>query len=188
MSSERVVYMSPEEYLALERQAGFKSEYIDGVSYQMSGGSEAHNLIAGNFITELNIRLRRTPCKVYNSDMKVRVPSGKKFHYPDVSVVCDEARFADEKKDVLLNPVLIVEVLSESTAAYDRGKKFQYYQQIESLTEYVLVAQDEAVIESFVRHEDGSWRYLKVSGLEEKIVLASVDCEIELSEIYAKAT
>ncbi|HEX8000116.1 MAG TPA: Uma2 family endonuclease [Pyrinomonadaceae bacterium] len=186
MSTQPTYHLTPEEYLAIERKAEYKSEYVDGVMYQMAGGSEAHNLITGNVVTELNVQLRDTPCKVYPSDMKVREPGGRKFHYPDVSVVCGETQFADKKKDVILNPVLIVEVLSDSTAAYDRGKKFQSYQQIESLQEYVLIAQDEQVVEKFVRQADGSWRYTKVADMNESIAFSSVNCQLALRDIYAK--
>ncbi len=188
MSSLPSYYLSPEEYLSIERQAEYKSEYIDGVLYAMAGGSERHNLIAGNLITELNIRLREAPCRVYPSDLKVRVPNPKRFFYPDVSVVCGDTQFADDEKDVILNPVLLVEVLSESTAAFDRGKKFQSYQQIESLQEYLLVSQDEPLVEHFLRQEDGHWLYTKVSGLDEAIILPGLQCQLALSDIYNKAT
>jgi Uma2 family endonuclease len=171
MSSLPNYYLSPEEYLAIERRAEYKSEYVDGVMYAMAGGSERHNLIAGNLITELNIQLRTVPCRVYPSDLKVRVPDSKRFFYPDVSVVCGEPQFADDEKDVVLNPILIVEVLSESTAAFDRGKKFQSYQQIESLQEYLLVSQDEHLVEHYLRQEDSHWLYTKVSGLDGAIYL-----------------
>ncbi|HEX8494261.1 MAG TPA: Uma2 family endonuclease [Pyrinomonadaceae bacterium] len=187
MSTQPTYYLTPEEYLTVERQAEYKSEYVDGVMYQMAGGSEAHNLITGNIVTELNVQLRNTPCKVYPSDMKVREPGSRKFHYPDVSVVFGETQFADKHRDVILNPVLIVEVLSDSTAAYDRGKKFQSYQQIESLQEYVLVAQDEQVLEKFVRQPDNSWRYTKVAAIDESLDLPSVNCRLALKDIYAKA-
>jgi Uma2 family endonuclease len=177
--------VSPEEYLSLERRAEFKSEYFDGVVYAMAGGSERHNLITGNLVTELNIRLRERPCRVYPSDMKVRVPNSKRFFYPDVSVICGETRFADEMKDVILNPILVVEVLSESTEAFDRGKKFSSYQQIESLREYLLVAQDEFVVEHYLRQEDG-WLYTKASGPEADLALPALDCRIDLSDIYNK--
>jgi Uma2 family endonuclease len=177
--------LSPEEYLTLERRAEFKSEYFDGVVYAMAGGSERHNLITGNLITELNVRLRKAPYRVYPSDMKVRVPNSKRFFYPDVSVVCGETRFADEARDVILNPVLVVEVLSESTEAFDRGKKFSSYQQMESLREYLLVAQDESVVEHYLRQEDG-WLYTKASGPEDDLVLPALDCRIALSDIYNK--
>jgi len=179
-------YISPEEYLRLERQAEYKSEYVDGVVYAMAGASREHNLIVGNVMTEINLQLRPTPCQVYPSDMKVRVPSSRKFHYPDVSVVCDKAIFADDEKDVLLNPLVIVEVLSESTAAYDRGKKFQFYQEIESFQEYILIEQDEPVIERYVRQPDGSWVYTKVAGLDHSLAFSSIACEVALRDIYAK--
>src|SRR5919206_4091804 len=160
MSSLPSYYLSPEEYLAIERKAEYKSEYFDGVVYAMAGGSERHNLIAANIIIALGVQLRDRPCRVYPSDLKVRVPNSRKFFYPDVSVVCGETQFADEERDVVLNPIVVVEVLSESTAAFDRGKKFQSYQQIESLQEYLLVSQDEFVVEHFLRQE-GGWFYTK---------------------------
>jgi Uma2 family endonuclease len=188
MSSLPECYLTPEEYLALERKAEYKSEYIDGTVYSMAGSSERHNLITGNLITELNIQLRQIPCRVYPSDLKVRIPNSKRFFYPAVSVVCGETEFADNERDIILNPVLIVEVLSESTAAFDRGKKFQSYQQIESLKEYLLVAQDEYLVEHFLRQEKEHWLYTKLSGLEASVTLPTIKCELALSEIYNKAT
>ncbi len=188
MSSLPDYYLSPEEYLAVERSAENKSEYVDGVMYAMAGGSERQNLITGNIVTGLNIQLRETPCKVYPSDLKVRVPDSRRFFYPDVSVVCGETQFADDGRDVILNPVLVAEVLSESTAAFDRGKKFQSYQQIESLQEYLLVSQDEYVVEHYLRREDGHWLYTKASGLEAAIALPTLECLLALSDIYSKAT
>lgn len=188
MSSLPSYYLSPEEYLAIERRAEYKSEYVDGVMYAMAGGSERHNLITGNIIAELNIQLRKTLCKVYPSDLKVRGQDSRKFFYPDVSVICGETQFADDERDIVLNPVLIVEVLSESTSAFDRGKKFQSYQQIESLQEYLLVSQDEYVVEHFLRQENEHWLYTKASGLDEAIVLPIVKCQLALRDIYDKAT
>src|SRR5438067_7919334 len=184
MSSLPPYYLNPEEYLTIERQAEYKSEYVDGVMYAMAGGSERHNLIAGNLVTELNIQLRKAPCRVYPSDLKVRVPNSKRFFYPDVSVVCGDTRFADDERDVVLNPVLIVEVLSESTAAFDRGKKFQSYQQIEALQEYLLVSQDEFVVEHFLRQEDQHWLYTKVSVPDSYVALPTLRCQLTLSAIY----
>src|SRR5262249_30090061 len=152
----------------------------------MAGGSERHNLIVGNIVTELNLKLRATDCRVYPSDLKVRVPGSRALFYPDVSVVCGEPRFADEARDVVLNPVLIVEVLSEGTAAFDPGKKVQAYQSIETLREYVLVAQDENVVEDFLRQENSHWLYTRASGLDASIQLSSVECEIALRDIYSK--
>ena len=185
MSSLPNLYLSPEEYLSLERRAEFKSEYFDGVVYAMAGGSERHNLIAANIIIALGVQLRDRPCRVYPSDLKVRVPNSKRFFYPDVSVICGETQFAGEERDVILNPVLITEVLSESTEAFDRGKKFLSYQQIEPLREYLLVAQDEFVVEHYLRREDG-WLYTKASGLDADLVLPALNCRIALSDIYNK--
>lgn len=182
----KINYITPEEYLALERKAEYKSEYVDGVMYAMSGGSPEHNLISGNLLTQLNIQLQDRPCLVFTSDMKIRVPSSRKFHYPDVTVVCDRPQFADDEKDVLLNPRVIVEVLSESTAAFDRGKKFQYYQEIESFHEYLLVEQNEPVVERFVRQTDSSWIYTKIEGLDKSIELVTIDCRLGLRDIFAK--
>lgn len=186
MSTQTDFYLSPEEYLAIEREAEYKSEYSDGVMYAMAGASEAHNLIVVNVVAELHTQLKNTQCKMYPSDMKVRLPGGRKFYYPDVSVVCGETRFADQRRDVYLNPILVIEVLSESTAAYDRGKKWLSYQQLESLQEYVLVAQDEPLVERFVRQPRGGWLYLKAAGIGESVDLVSVDCQLALRDLYAK--
>ena len=188
MSSLPSYYLSPEEYLAIERSAELKSEYLDGIMYAMAGGSERHNLIAANVIIALGTRLRNSPCRVYPRDLKVRVPNSTKFFYPDVSVICGETEFADGERDVILNPVLVVEVLSESTVAYDRGKKFLSYQQIVSLQEYILVSQDEYIVERYLRQDKEAWLYTKASGLEKSITLPSIECEIALSDIYNKAT
>jgi Uma2 family endonuclease len=187
MASLPDYYLSPEEYLSLERRAEFKSEYLDGVAYAMAGGSERHNLITGNLVTELNIQLRARDCKVYPSDMKVRLPGSRKFFYPDVSVVCGETQFADEQRDVILNPVLVVEVLSDSTEAFDRGKKFSSYQQIESLREYLLVSQGEFLAEHYLRQEAG-WFYTRASGLDADLALPMLDCRISLGDVYNKVT
>jgi len=188
MASLPTYRFSPEEYLALERQAEYKSEYVDGVMYAMAGGSERHNLIAANTIIAIGVQLRNRPCRVYPSDLKVRVPNSKRFFYPDVSVVCGEIRFADDERDVILNPILVVEVLSESTAAYDRGKKFLSYQQIDSLQEYLLITQDEVIAEHYVRQNNDTWLYTKAVGLEATLTLPSIECEVTLSDIYDKAT
>lgn len=188
MSSLPQHYLTPEEYLALERNAEYKSEYIDGLIYAMAGGSERHNIIVANLIISVGIQLRGRPCRVYPSDLKVRVPNSSKFFYPDVSVVCGETRFADDHKDVILNPVLIAEVLSDSTAGFDRGKKFISYQQIASLKEFIFVAQDEILVEKYARQSDDSWVYTKVSDIEDILSLQSIECNAELRDIYDKAT
>jgi Uma2 family endonuclease len=188
MSSLPSYHLSPEEYLIIERKAKHKSEYVDGVMYAMAGGSERHNLIAANLIISIGVQLRDRPCRVYPSDLKVRVPNSKRYFYPDVSVVCGEIEFADDARDVILNPILVVEVLSESTAAYDRGKKFLSYQQIDSLQEYLLVSQDEVIVEHYVRQNNDAWIYTKAIFLEETITLPSIECEVALRDVYDKAT
>lgn len=180
-------YLTPEEYLAIERQAEDKSEYVDGVIYAMAGGSPEHNLVSANILTLINVHLWESPCRVYTSDMKVRVPSNRKYLYPDVTVVCEKPQFADDEKDVLLNPLLLVEVLSKSTQGYDKEKKFLYYQEIDSFGEYLLVAQDQPVVQHYVKQLDGSWIYKKIEGLEQSVELATINCRLKLKDIYLKA-
>ena len=187
MASVPRYYLSPAEYLALERKAEFRSEYIDGVVYALAGGSERHSLLAANIITSLSVQLRSRPCRVYTSDLKVSTLTLQRFFYPDLSVVCGEAEFADDQKDVILNPILIVEVSSESTEAYDRGKKFLSYQQIDSLQEYLLVSQDEILVEGYARQGSDRWLYTKVTGLEGSLTLSSIQCELALRDVYDKA-
>jgi Uma2 family endonuclease len=188
MSTQPDIYLTPEEYLALERQAEDKSEYFNGVAYAMSGASLNHNKIVANVIGELVQQLKGRPCSVLPSDMKVRMPDSRKFFYPDVSVVCGEPQFHDERTDVLLNPALIIEVLSESTEAFDRGKKFQAYQQLESLKEYLLISQDKNVIEQYARQTKEVWNYTATVGLESSLSLPSIEYALSLSNVYDKVT
>lgn len=179
-------YLTPEEYLATERAAEYKSEYIDGVIYAMAGGSPQHSLIASAVLAELYFQLKGSPCLVFNSDLKVRVPTGRKFHYPDVTVVCGEPQYADDERDVLLNPLLLVEVLSDSTAGYDRRRKFLYYQEIESFREYLLIDQEGPVVQHYLKQPDSSWRCTRIAGLEQSIELVTINCRLQLKDIYAK--
>ncbi len=180
------VGLSPEEYLARERRAEVKSEYHDGEVFAMSGASRAHNLIVTNFVRELSLRLRDRDCEVYPSDMRVKVDPTGLYTYPDVIVVCGEPAFEDEHVDTLLNPTLLIEVLSESTEASDRGKKFEHYRKLETLQGVVLVTQDEAHAERFTRQPDGQWLLGEASGLEAALHLASIDVTLPLADIYDK--
>jgi len=173
-----------EEYLALERQAEFKSEYIDGQIVAMSGGSFAHSRIGTDLVIALGNLLDRTRCEVLNSDMRVRVDP-RLYTYPDATVICDEPELEDAEQDTLLNPAVIFEVLSPSTEAYDRGKKFRRYQRIPSLRQYVLVSQSQPTIEVFTRQGD-FWTYREASGLDASIFLESIDCTLALGEVYAR--
>ena len=186
MTTQTIAYVTPDEYLAAERVSESRSEYLDGVVHAMTGGSLDHVKIVGNITTELTMQLRARPCHVLPLDMKVRLPDSRKFFYPDVSVVCGELQFHDERRDIILNPLLVIEVLSKSTEAFDRGDKFLAYQTLDSLKEYVLVAQEKPVVEQFVRQADGKWTYTSVAGSESSLTLPSVECTLSLSAVYNK--
>jgi Uma2 family endonuclease len=182
------VGISPEDYLARERQAEVKSEYYDGEVFAMSGASRAHNLIVTNLVGLLWQHLSDRDCEVYPSDMCVKVDPTGLYTYPDVIVVCGEPVFEDEHVDTLLNPTLLVEVLPESTEAYDRGKKFEHYRKLEALQSVVLVAQDEVHAERFTRQPDGQWLLGEASGLNAALHLASIDVRLPLADIYDKVS
>jgi len=170
----------------MERKAAVRSEYLNGEIFAMVGASRAHNLIVTNITREVSQQLKGRPCELYPTDMRVRVPATGLYTYPDVVVVCGEPVFEDEHVDTLLNPTLIVEVLSESTESYDRGKKFSHYQTVGSLVEYLLVAQDECRVEQFVKQPDGHWLYTDARSSEGSLELASIQCVLMLKEVYDK--
>ena len=186
MSSAAVQsHLTPEEYLVLERKATIKSEYLNGQMYAMSGASRAHNLICLNIGGELRTQLKERACEVYTNDMRVKVTAAGLYTYPDILVVCDEPRFEDDSFDILLNPTALFEVLSPSTEAYDRGAKFGYYRQLDSMQEYTLVSQDFMRVEHYLRH-NGQWILTEYSSPDDVVRLTSIDCELPLREIYAK--
>ena len=152
--------------------------------FAMAGANRRHNLITGNIAGELRSRLKGKPCETYPSDMRVLISAAGLYTYPDVSVVCEGPEFLDSKGDVLLNPLVIVEVLSDSTEADDRGAKFAFYQRLASLKEYVLVAQNMAQVEKYVRQSEESWLHSRVDDLESEIALEALACRLPLSEIY----
>lgn len=186
MATQTQPYIAPDVYLALERVAPHKSEYHDGEIVAMAGASRRHNLIVASLVRVLGNALLDRDCNVYPSDLRVRTSEGALYTYPDVTVTCGEERFEDEHADTLLTPLLLIEVLSESTEGYDRGKKFEHYQRIPSLMEYVLVAQDRRRAEQFVRQDDGRWIYKEVHRREDRISFPSIGCEVTLEEVYAK--
>lgn len=186
MSSQRNTLVTPEEYLAAERKAETRSEYFAGEVFAMVGASKRHNLIAANIIRVLGNGLLERPCNVYPSDMRVKVSATGKYTYPDVVAACEPELFDDAENDTLLNPLVIIEVLSASTEAYDRGKKFEQYQQIASLTEYILVAQEPYRIEQYVRQSDKEWRYSEYHDAGDVIKISVIGCEIALKDAYAK--
>ena len=186
MSALSKTFLTAEEYLEIERKAEYKSEYYQGEMFAMAGASFTHNLLVGNLVRELGQQLRSRPCSALPSDMRVRVSPTGLYTYPDVVVVCGEPRFPDDQKDTLLNPSLLVEVLSPSTEAYDRGRKFDHYQSIESLGQYLLVATDRIHADLFTRQADGSWLLTSASRMEDSLDLQSVGCRLTLADVYEK--
>jgi Uma2 family endonuclease len=176
---------TPEQYLALERRAEFKSEFDSGLIEAMSGASREHNLITGNVSREIGNQFKNRSCEVYSADMRVWIGPSSQYRYPDVVAVCGEPEFQDGEFDNLLNPTLIVEVLSLSTESKDRSHKFAGYRRLKSLREYVLISQSEVLIEKFVR--DGErWIYTALDNLDDTLHLVSIDCNVLLKGIYAK--
>lgn len=175
--------VTPAEYLSAERRAEYKSEYINGRVYSLAGASRVHNLIAGNAFGELRTKLRGRGCEVYINDMRVKVDATAMYTYPDLVGLCETPRFEDDEVDTLLNPAVIIEVLSSSTESYDRGGKFAHYRRLESLREYVLVAQDVPRIDHFRRDGD-TWVLTEVSGPGSELVISTLGCAINLADIY----
>lgn len=177
-------HLSSAEYLALERSSEVRHEYADGEVFAMAGGTLEHNLISANLTGELRAALKDRACFVCPADMRIRISSAR-YTYPDVSVVCGEPAFEDPRRDTLLNPSVVFEVLSDSSESYDRGGKFAQYRTLASLTDYVLVDQREILIEHFSRQPDGTW-VLRVVGAGQRLELPSIGCGIAVEEIYLK--
>jgi len=188
MTALRQPIWTEEAYLEFERASDTKHEYYQGEIFAMAGASRNHDRIAGNTFVSLHIQLRNGPCSIHTSDMRVRVSRAGAFTYPDISVGCGEEEYTSDKPDTLLNPTLIVEVLSTSTEGYDRGKKFQHYRTLESLQEYVLISQDAHRIEHYVRQADDSWLFTEAVGLEATLQLPSIQCSLSLADVYEKVT
>ena len=186
MSTQPKTFLTPEQYLEIERKAEFKSEYYQGEMFAMSGARSDHNLIVGNLVAFLHPQLRSRPCRVYPSDMRVRVSPTGLYTYPDVVVVCGEPQFVDEELDTLTNPTLIIEVLSPSTEAYDRGRKFEHYRSLRSLREYLLVEIDRVHADLYTRQSGEQWLLTAAGRTEGTIELSSIDCKLTLAEIYEK--
>jgi len=187
MTAQPVPELSFDDWLAIERaDMNQRSEYVAGEVFAMTGATEAHNLIVANTIRELGNALKGKPCRVYPSDLKVRIEADNVGTYPDVMVICGERLFYDDRRDVVTNPTLIVEVLSESSEAYDRGEKFRHYRTLTSLQAYLLLSQDRLQAELFVRQSDDSWNLSTFADASDRIPLAAVDAELLLGEAYDK--
>ena len=176
---------TPEEYLYLERKSTFKNEYLSGKILAMSGASRAHNFITLDIATEINIQLRDRDCEVYSGDMRVKERLSDSYFYPDVVIACGESQFEDDTFDTLLNPVVIIEVLSPSTEVYDRGEKFEYYKQITTLQEYILVSQDKVQVEHF-QLQDMQWGLIEFHTLQDTLIFPSIGCILSLRDIYTR--
>ncbi len=188
MATQPQLRLTPEEYLSAERQAETKSEFHDGELLAMAGASYAHNLIVANVIRELGVQLKSRPCAVLPSDIRLWLEASRHYVYPDVTVVCGEPEFTDADQDTLVNPTLLVEVLSEATRNYDRGEKFERYRTLGSFAEYVLLAQDRPHCEHYVRQPDKSWILTEESRVEVTVPLTTIGCELALSEAYDRVS
>ncbi len=182
LAVKRPALVSEAEYLAAERAALDKHEYYDGYVIQMAGATREHNLITGNIAGELRAQLKGKPCETYSNDMRVRIPRKGRYTYPDVVVVCGEPQFLDDEFDTLLNPLLIVEVLSRSSRKYDFSEKFRDYRSIESFAEYLLVWQDDRDVNHFVKRNT-IWTIQEVG---EQLELSSIGCVLTLDQIYER--
>ncbi len=176
-------YLTPKEYITAERKATLKSKYLSGEIVARSAASHAHNLITMNIATGLYNQLAERGCRVFASDMRVGISTGDSYFYPDIAIVCEKSRFEDNELDTLINPIVVVEVLSQSTEVYDKGEKFRRYQQLASLQEYVLISQDHIRVER--HHRQGkNWVSSELTSLEDILRLISVEAELPLQLIY----
>ena len=188
MTTHAHARLSAEEYLHIERAAEWKSEFADGEMFAMSGASPRHVLITANLVRELGNLLRQGPCSTYAADLRVSTDRHRHYTYPDVVVACEPLQYVDEHRDTITNPVLIAEVLSDSTEKYDRGAKFERYRAIPTLADYLLVAQDRVHVELYTRQPNAAWILREWNDAGAKIEIASLGCSVAISEIYAKVT
>lgn len=186
MLKPQKTYYTPEEYLALEEEAEYRSEYYQGEIFAMSGSSANHNRIAGNVYTAMISAFGGGPCEAFITDMRLLVKKNGLYTYPDVMVVCGGLEFAEGRDDTLTNPAVIVEVLSKSTEGYDRGAKFELYRALDSLQDYVLIDQHKIHVENFHKLEDGRWILQEYNRIEDMLVIESIDFEIPLQQIYQR--
>lgn len=184
--AQPVQKLSEAEYLQIERQAQWKSEYFEGEMFAMAGGSFNHGLIAANLISQLSRKLAKRGCSVVGSDVRVKAADTTLYTYPDVTVACGKLEFVDAQQDTLLNPTIIIEVLSDSTEAQDRGYKFENCRRIPSLQEYILVSQKAAKVEQFIRRPAGQWLFREAEGLEVALTFPSLKISIPLAGIFAR--
>ncbi|WP_295391897.1 Uma2 family endonuclease [uncultured Thiodictyon sp.] len=186
MNTQPKPHLTPKDYLVWERQQETRHEYFDGEIYAMTGASREHNLVCLNIAASLHTQMRGKPCEVYNNDMRVKVSKTGMYTYPDIAAVCGEPQFEDAAVDTLLNPVVIIEVLSDSTEQYDRGAKFRHYRTVASLRHYLLVAQSECRVEHYVRESNNRWLLTEYREIDESIDLAALECRLRLGDMYER--
>ncbi|NJN74696.1 MAG: Uma2 family endonuclease [Limnothrix sp. RL_2_0] len=177
-------YLSPEEYLELEKISEVRHEYIDEKRFAMAGSNNAHNKINGNFLITLSLHLRGSSCQTYTNDMKVKVRDGKRFYYPDLLISCDPEN-QDLTAYAMGFPTLIIEILSDSTEAFDRGNKFKDYRSIPSLKEYILVSSHQYSVDCFRRGENDFWILQSDQGLDSNLRIESLNLDVSMQDIYA---
>jgi Uma2 family endonuclease len=185
MSTQPKPYLTPEQYLEIERAAEHKSEYFNGEMYAMAGGTLNHSRIASDVLTLLNVQMRGRRCEIAESNLRLRVTPEGLFTYPDIFVFCGEPQLADDRKDTVIDATVIIEVLSPSTANYDRGFKFEQYRRIPSLQDYIVIAQDRVHVEHNTRQGD-AWLLRETSDLNAVIELPSIECTFRLREAYGR--
>ncbi len=188
MSISAPKYMTTEQYFELEEMSESKHEYYHGAIYAMTGGTARHNLIVANIIGLLHGQLRGTPCRVFPSDLRLKVEQTGLYTYPDVSIICGPIYFGDNRQDTITNPVVLIEVLSPSTENYDRGKKFEHYRMIETLQEYIVVAQDRIHIEHFIRQDDHRWLLVDFFAADQAVQVGAINCTLSVELLYEYVT
>ncbi len=179
-------YSTEQEYIQFERASIGKHEYFDGQIYAMTGASRIHNLIAGNTLAMLHSQLRRKPCEIFPSDMRVKVTRTGLYTYPDLVIICGKPEFTDDILDTIINPLVLIEILSPSTERYDRGMKSQSYRTIETLQDYILIAQDQYHVEHYSRQNSGQWLLQEAIGRESALTIRSIECTLALGDVYEK--
>jgi len=184
MGTQPVTRLTEEEYLRIERAAAYKSEFVDGEMFAMAGGSSRHSTLAANAIADLVVQLRGKRCRVFTSDMRIRTPKSGTQLYPDLSVTCGPTQFHLGSTDIMVNPTLIVEVLSPTTKNYDRGMKFELYREIPTLRHYLILHQASIFAEHYAKHVDSSWILREYRGPDASIPLPEIECELQLGNVY----
>ena len=187
MSAVPEQFMTLQEYFSFEEASDVKHEYFHGAIFAMTGASEPHNLIVANLIGNLHAQLRGKSCRVYPGDLRVKIEATGLYTYPDIQVICGQPRYADARKDTVTNPSVIIEVLSPSTEGYDHGVKFQHYRTIETLQEYLMIAQDTCRVEHYLRQDTQHWLLVEITRGEQEIALKAIDGRLSLTDIYEDA-